>query len=186
MTFVSPSCDHKTGQVAVGRLKGGSMVVLVIQRWHRGCSIIAMDARVAIKFWMCSKQPHKGRWGRNIGFIMVHGLDEGHIAPRWSFKWGWRDAGALPWLHNGCTMVGQLWPCNKCVLLQNSIPQSGRHFCLPCTSSVGPIACIEPWLWWPLCLHLTTLATPEQPSRWFCLLSASFMRFVVPPHLVFE
>ena len=45
------------------RPKGGRKVALVVQVWHRGRSDLAMDAMVAVKFWACSKQSHKGRGG---------------------------------------------------------------------------------------------------------------------------
>ena len=45
------------------RQKGGRTVALVVQGWYTGRSNIAMDAMVAVKFWACSKQSHKGRRG---------------------------------------------------------------------------------------------------------------------------
>ena len=45
------------------RQKGGRTVALVVQGWYTGRSGIAMDAMVAVKFWACSKQSHKGRRG---------------------------------------------------------------------------------------------------------------------------
>ena len=45
------------------------------------------------------------------------------------------------------------------------------------------IACIERWLWWPLCLQSSTTTSLEQPwlSVWFCLLPASFVWLILPP-----
>ena len=45
------------------RQDGGRTVVLVVQGWYTGSSDIAMDATVAVKFWACSKESHKGRRG---------------------------------------------------------------------------------------------------------------------------
>ena len=45
------------------RQRGGRTVALVAQWWYTGRSDIAMDAMVAVKFWACSKQWHKGRRG---------------------------------------------------------------------------------------------------------------------------
>ena len=45
------------------RQKRGRTVALVVEGWHIGRSDIAMDAMVAVKFWVCSKQSHKGRRG---------------------------------------------------------------------------------------------------------------------------
>ena len=45
------------------RQKGGRAVALVAQWWYTGRSDIAMDAMVAVMFWACSKQSHKGRRG---------------------------------------------------------------------------------------------------------------------------
>ena len=39
------------------------MVALIIQRLHKGCSDNVMEAMVAMKFWVCLKQSHKGRQG---------------------------------------------------------------------------------------------------------------------------
>ena len=43
------------------RRKGGRIGALVVQRWYKRCSNIAMVAIVGAKFWACSKQLHKSR-----------------------------------------------------------------------------------------------------------------------------
>ena len=43
------------------RRKGGRIGALVVQRWYKRCSDIAMVAIVGAKFWACSKQLHKSR-----------------------------------------------------------------------------------------------------------------------------
>ena len=45
------------------RQEGGRTIALVVQGWYTARSYIAMDATVAVKFWACSKQSHKGRRG---------------------------------------------------------------------------------------------------------------------------
>ena len=46
-------------------VKGHRMVALIVQMWYTGCSVIAMNIMVAMKFWKCSKQSHmdhRGGW----------------------------------------------------------------------------------------------------------------------------
>ena len=159
-----PSCDHKTDQVAVaghGCLCRSKVVHRTFNNRHGRHQVLNVFKTVA-------------EWSLR------------RLVAQRSLKWGKGDAVASPWLQNGCTMVGQWSPRNICVILQRSVPQYGRRFCLPCASSVPPIACFERWLRRPPCLLSATMATLEHPCRWFCLLSASFMRLVVPPHPVLK
>ena len=112
----------------------------------------------------------------NVFKTVAEGSPRRLVAQR-SLKWDWGNAAASPWSAKDR---------HVCVLLQSSVPQCGRRFCLPSASSVPPIACFEWWLWRPLCLQSATMARLEHPCRWFCLLSASFMRLLVPPHPVFK
>ena len=74
--------------------------IKITQSWDgTGRSDLTMDAKVIVKFWVCSKQSHKGRRGGR------------------SFKGGRRKAHASPWSQNGCTGVGHWLPHGKCVLL---------------------------------------------------------------------
>ena len=57
VTFVPPWTGRRW------RHNGGTEVALAVQGWHTGCSNLAMDTMVAVKFWACSKQSHKGRRG---------------------------------------------------------------------------------------------------------------------------
>ena len=84
------------------RHKGGWKFALVVQGWHTGCSDLAMDAILAVKFWACSvaqRSPKK------------------LVAPR-SLKGGRRKAHASPWSQNRCTVVGHWLPRKKYVLLK--------------------------------------------------------------------
>ena len=54
---------------------------------------------VAVKFWACSKQSHRGRRGGR------------------SLKGGRRKAHTSPWWQNGCTVVGHWSPRKKYALL---------------------------------------------------------------------
>ena len=51
-----------------------------------------------------------------------------------------RLARALPWLQNGCKMVGQWSPCNKCVLLQSWSFNLGDAYAFLVTNFVPPLA----------------------------------------------
>ena len=84
------------------RQKGGRTVALVAQWCYTGRSDIAMDAMVAVKFWACSKQSHKGRRG-------------GRSLTGRSKEAGGRHT--CPWLQNECTVVGHWSPRKKYVLL---------------------------------------------------------------------
>ena len=142
------------------------------KRFNTGCSDITMDAMVAIKFWTCWKQSHKCCRARSL-------------------KWGRREAVALPWLQNGCTMIGQCSPSNQCVLLQKLIPQSGWCFCCPYASTAPPLCLI--WstnsVYWTITVATTVLPIGDHGNRWatmamvlpFC---AFFVRPVVPPQPV--
>ena len=57
-----------------------------------GCSDNSMDALVAVKFWLCSKQSHDGRRG---SWSLTHRL----------LKQGTRIAVIAKWTDNGCPMV---------------------------------------------------------------------------------
>ena len=81
---------------------------------------------------------------------------------------------------HGCTMVSQWYPYRKCVLLQNSIHQTGRCFWFPSASSVPPwvtnsmlgsvtVAATMP----PFRDHDNLLATMAMPLPSFCLRRAT-------------
>ena len=148
------------------RQKGGRKVALVVQGWHIGRSDIAMDAMVAVKFWACSKQSHKGRRG-------------GRSLSGRSKEAGWRHTH-----RRGRTMDAQ-WSaigrpvkkCEHCVSIWATRLPSLYH---NCASFGRPMAPIERSLWRPLCLHSATTATLEPSWQWFCLHSASFAWPVVP------
>ena len=85
------------------RQNGGRTVVLFVQRWYIGCSDIAMDTTVAVKFWACSKQSHKCRRGGR------------------SLTGRSKEAGGRYTHRRGCRMDAR-WlaigrPVNKCILL---------------------------------------------------------------------
>ena len=151
------------------RQKGGRTVVWVIQWWYTGRSDIAMDAMVAVKFWACSKQSHKGRRGgqsltgrsKEAGGRHTHRCG-GRMDAQWS-------AIGRPVKNTYC--------CEHCVSIWGTLLPSLYHHC----ASFGrPIASIERSQWGPLCLHSATTATLQPPWQWFCLLSASFARPVAP------
>ena len=98
-TFLPPLCDHKTGQVAVEGRKEAERLP---------CSFIAidiaMDAMVAVKFWACSKQSHKGRRGGRSLTGRSKGAGGRHTH---------RRGGRM----DGCTVVGHWSPRKQYVLL---------------------------------------------------------------------
>ena len=103
------------------RQKGGRTVALVVQGWYTGRSGIAMDAMVAVKFWACSKQSHKGRrGGRSL---------TGH-----SKEAGWRHTH-----RRGRRMDAQWSAIGRPVKNANIVYQFERHVCLPCTTIVPPL-----------------------------------------------
>ena len=151
------------------RQKGGRTVALVAQWWYIGCSDIAMDAMVAVKFWACSKQSHKGRRGgrsltgrsKEAGGRHTH-RHGGRMDAQWS-------AIGRP--------VKITYCCEHCVSIRATrLPSLYHH----CASFGRPIAPIERSQWRPLCLHSATTATLQPPWQWFCLHSASFVRPVAP------
>ena len=104
------------------RQKGGRTVALVVQGWHIGRSDIAMDAMVAMKFWACSKQSHKGcRGGRSL---------TGR-----SKEARWRHTH-----RRGRRMDAQWSAIGRPVKNANIVYQCERHVCLPCTTIVPPLA----------------------------------------------
>ena len=104
------------------RQKGGRTVALVVQGWHIGGSDIAMDAMVAVKFWACSKQSHKGRRG-------------GRSLTCRSKEAGWRHTH-----RRGRRMDAQWSAIGRPVKNANIVYQFERHVCLPCTTIVPPLA----------------------------------------------
>ena len=98
--FVPVLCDHKTGQVAVMKgTKGAERLPWSLKGSIGDVQRSPMDAMVAVKFWACSKQSHRGRRGGR------------------SLKGGRRIPHASPLSQNGCTGVGHWSPRKKCVLL---------------------------------------------------------------------
>ena len=122
-TFVPRLCDHrKRKKKWPGRRwrhKGGQKAV---QGLHRGRSTLAMDAMVAVKFWACSKQSHKGRRGCR------------------SLKGGRRKAHASAWSQNGRTGVGHWSTCKKNAYCCIHCVSIWAMLLLPCTTIVLPLA----------------------------------------------
>ena len=103
------------------RQKGGRTVALVVQGWYTGRSGIAMDAMVAVKFWACSKQSHKGRRG-------------GRSLTGRSKEAGWRHTH-----RRGRRMDAQWSAIGRPVKNANIVYQFERLVCLPCTTIVPPL-----------------------------------------------
>ena len=103
------------------RQKGGRTVALVVQGWYTGRSGIAMDAMVAVKFWACSKQSHKGRRG-------------GRSLTGRSKEAGWRHTH-----RRGRRMDAQWSAIGRPVKNANIVYQFERLVCLPCTTTVPPL-----------------------------------------------
>ena len=103
------------------RQKGGRTIALVVQGWYTGRSGIAMDAMVAVKFWACSKQSHKGRRG-------------GRSLTGRSKEAGWRHTH-----RRGRRMDAQWSAIGRPVKNANIVYQFERHVCLPCTTIVPPL-----------------------------------------------
>ena len=103
------------------RQKGGRTVALVVQGWYTGRSGIAMDAMVAVKFWACSKQSHKGRRG-------------GRSLTGRSKEAGWRHTH-----RRGRRMDAQWSAIGRPVKNANIVYQFERHVSLPCTTIVPPL-----------------------------------------------
>ena len=102
--------------------KGGRTFAVVVQGWHIGRSDIAMDAMVAVKFWACSKQSHKGRRG-------------GRSLTGRSKEAGWRHT------HRRDRRMDAQWSAiGRPEKNANIVYQFERHVCLPCTTSVPPLA----------------------------------------------
>ena len=104
------------------RQKGGRTVALVVQGWHIGRSGIAMDAMVAVKFWACSKQSHKGRRGGR------------------SLTGRSNEAGRRHTHRRSRRMDAQWSAIGRPVKNVNIVYQFERHVCLPCTTIVPPLA----------------------------------------------
>ena len=124
---------------------------------------------VAVKFWACSKQSHKGRRrGRSLtGRSREAGGRHTHRrGRRMDAQWsaiGHPVKNAYCWEH--CVSI---WA--------TLLPFLYHH----CASFGRPIASIERSQWRRLCLHSATTATFEPLRQWFCLHSASFVRPVAP------
>ena len=120
------------------RQQGGRTVALVVQGWHTGRSDIAMDAMVAVKFWACSKQSHKGRRGGR------------------SLTSRSKEARGRPWWQNGCTVVGHWSPRKKYVLLLTLCVNLSNT-----SASLAPPLCL---LWSANSVHWAiTMATTVPP-----------------------
>ena len=129
------------------RQKGGRTVALVAQWWYTGRSDIAMDAMVAVKFWACSKQSHKGRRGgrsltgrsKEAGGRHTH-RHGGRMDAQWS-------AIGRPIKNTYC--------CEHCASIWATLLPPWYHHC----ASFGrPIASIERSQWRLLCLHSATFS----------------------------
>ena len=144
-------CDHCASLVRPQnwpgrrwRQKGGRTVAVVVQGWHIGRSDIAMDAMVAVKFWACSKQSHKSRWG-------------GRSLTSRSKEAGWRHTH-----RRGRRMDAQWSAIGRPVKNENIVYQFERHVCLPCTTIVPPLAD----QWRPLSGHCGDhCATIQRPRQ---------------------
>ena len=130
------------------RQKGSRTVTWVVQWWYTGRSEIAMDAMVAVKFWACSKQLHKGHRGgwsltgrsKEAGGRHTHRRG-GRMDAQWS-------AISRPVKNTSC--------CEHCVSIWAMLLPSSYHHC----ASFGrPIASIERSQWRPLSL----IRRPRQP-----------------------
>ena len=76
---------------------------------------------VAVKFWACSKQSHKGcRGGRSLTGCS-------------------NEAGGTPWLQNGYTGVGHSSPHKIFRIVVNIVCQFQRCLCLACITTVPPL-----------------------------------------------
>ena len=107
------------------RQKGGRTVALVAQWWYTGCSDITMDAMVALKFWACSKQSHKGRRGGR------------------SLTGRSNEAGGRHTHRHGGRMDAQWSAIGRPIKIRtvvNIVYQFEQRFCLPCTTIVPPLA----------------------------------------------
>ena len=127
------------------RQKGGWAVASVVQWWYKGRSDIVMDAMVAVKFWACSKQSHKGRRGGR------------------SLKGGRRKAHTSPWWQTGCTVVGHWSPRKKIRTVVNIVYQFEQRFCLPSTTIVPPLADQQRPLSDHSGDHCASIRRPRQP-----------------------
>ena len=145
------------------RQKRGRTVALVVQGWHIGRSDIAMDAMVAVKFWPCSKQSHKGRRG-------------GRSLSGRSKEAGWKHRH-----RRGRRMDAQWSAIGRPVKNANIVYQFEPHICLPCTTIVPPLAD----QWRPLSDHCGDHVPPfsDHGNTWatmamvlpsLCLLCATY------------
>ena len=147
------------------RQKGGRTVALVVQGWHIGRLDIAMDAMVAVKFWACSKQSHKGRRG-------------GRSLTGRSKEAGWRHTH-----RRGRRMDAQWSAIGRPVKNANIVYQFERHVCLPCTTIVPTngvhwaitVATTVP----PFSDHGNTWATMAMVLPSLCLLCATCCATIV-------
>ena len=151
------------------RQKGGRTVALVVQWWYTGRSDIAMDPMVAIKFWACSKQSHKGRRGGRS----LTGRSKEAGGRHTNRRGGRTDA---QWSAIG-RPVKNTYCCEHCVSIWATLLPSLYH---NCASFGRPIASIERSQRRPLCLHSATTATLQPPWQWFCLHSAFSVQPVAP------
>ena len=110
------------------KLKGGSMVALVVQMWYTGRSTIAMDAMVTIKFWTCSKQPQKSRrrgWSLNGRSKEAEGTQR-HC------RGGKMDA---QWSANGRHVINALCSNSHSLNLGGAFGSLVPHLCYLCASN---------------------------------------------------
>ena len=107
------------------RQKGGRTIALVVQGWYTWRPYIAMDAMVAVKFWACSGQSHKSLWGCR------------------SLTGCPKEAGGRHTHRRGRRMDAQWSAIGRPVKMHtvvNIMHQFNRRFCLPCTTTVPPLA----------------------------------------------
>ena len=140
------------------RQKGGRTVALVVQGWHIGRSVIAMDVMVAVKFWACSKQSHKGRRG-------------GRSLTGCSKEAGWRHTH-----RRGRTMGAQWCAIGRPVKNANIVYQFERHVCRPFTTIVPPLAD----QWRLLSDHCGDHCASIQPPRQYLSYHGNGSSFTLP------
>ena len=109
---------------------------LKAQRKQKGC---LGRSRVAQRTF----RPRHGRHGRSEVFSMFKTVAQRSprrsVADR-SLKGGRRKAHASPWSQNGCTGFGHWSSCKIIRTVVNIVCQFERCFCLPCTTTVPPLA----------------------------------------------
>ena len=128
---------------------------MVVQGWHTRRSDLIMDAMVALQFWACSKQSHKGRRGRSLTGSS-------------------KEAGGRH-IHRRCRRMDAQGrtidrPVKMCTVVY-IVYQFERCFCLPFTTIVPPLA----HQWCPLGVSTTVPSFSDHDNPW------ATMAMVLPP-----